>query len=74
MTQLGVAGKGAASGTSAFRHSDVKRGTLYGKVMDGVPVADLLPNGLKMAAIRGAGHDALRYMKRSLERYFLRRV
>ena len=53
-------------GTSAFRHSGVKRGTLYGKVIDDVPVADLLQNGLKMAAIRGTGHDALRYIKRSL--------
>ena len=58
MTQLGVAGKGAVGGTSAFRHSGVKRGTLFGKVIDGVPVADLLQNGLKMAAIRGTGHDA----------------
>jgi hypothetical protein len=37
-----------------------------GKVSDGVPVADLLQNGLKMAAIRGTGHDALHYIKRSL--------
>jgi hypothetical protein len=29
-----------------------------GKVIDDVPVADLLQNGLKMAAIRGTGHDA----------------
>jgi hypothetical protein len=53
-------------GTSAFRHSGVKRGTLYGKVIDGAPVADLLPNGLKVAAIHGTSHDALRYIKRSL--------
>jgi hypothetical protein len=37
-----------------------------GKVIDGVPVADFLQNGLKMAAIRGTSHDALRYIKRSL--------
>jgi hypothetical protein len=29
-----------------------------GNVIDDVPVADLLPNGRKMAAIRGTGHDA----------------
>jgi hypothetical protein len=38
----------------------------YGKVIDGVPVVDLLQNGLKMAAIRGTSHDGLRYIKRSL--------
>jgi hypothetical protein len=53
-------------GTSAFRHSGVKRGTPYGNVIDGVPVVDLLQNGLKMAAIRGTSHDGLRYIKRSL--------
>ncbi|MGB9371667.1 MAG: hypothetical protein WCB79_07060 [Halobacteriota archaeon] len=37
-----------------------------GKVIDGVPVADLLQNGLKMAAIRVAGDDVLRYIKRSV--------
>jgi hypothetical protein len=36
----------------------LNEGRSIGKVIDGVPVADLLQNGLKTAAIRGTGLDA----------------
>jgi len=66
MTQLGVAGKGGSGRNKCLSSSRVKRGTLYGKVIDDVPVADLLQNGLKMAAICDTSHDAFRHIKRSL--------